>query len=41
MSEEKISYITRGALLKCEFGTHTRRLNLPEDHGFMIDSEGY
>ena len=38
MGEERISYITRGAMLKCKYGTHSRRLNLPEDHGFVIDN---
>ena len=34
--EEK--YITRGAVLKCPYGSHTRRLNLLEDHGFRFEN---
>ena len=29
-------YLTRGARLKCSEGTHTRRLNIPKDHGLRI-----
>lgn len=29
-------YVVRGALLKCECGTHPRRLNLPWSHGIYI-----
>lgn len=36
MSDIK-SYITRGAILTCDCGTHCRRVNLRVDHGFGID----
>ncbi|MCI8409044.1 MAG: DUF4280 domain-containing protein [Lachnospiraceae bacterium] len=29
-------YLTRGVRLKCSEGTHTRRLNIPKDHGMRI-----
>jgi hypothetical protein len=32
-------YLTRGALLYCDCGTHPRRLNLPVDHGVKIELE--
>lgn len=34
-----ISYLTRGALLQCSYGTHPRRVNLVRDHGWGIDTE--
>lgn len=30
-------YLVRGALLRCNFGTHARRVNLPVCHGVYID----
>lgn len=32
-------YTTRGVSLRCKFGTHTRRVNLKEDHGVTIMHE--
>jgi hypothetical protein len=29
-------YVVRGARLRCECGTHERRLNLPESHGSYV-----
>ena len=29
-------YLVRGAYLRCQYGSHIRRLNLPESHGFYI-----
>lgn len=39
--EEEIPevYLTRGAMLYCKCGTHPRRLNMPQDHGFKIELE--
>ena len=31
-------YVVRGALLKCEYGSHCRKLNLPKCHGVKIMS---
>jgi len=31
--EASEAYVVRGALLKCQFGSHCRRLNLPRCHG--------
>ena len=36
MSE--IQYLVRGALLKCDCGSHPRRLNLPMCHGFYTNN---
>lgn len=36
MSDVK-SYVTRGAILVCDCGTHCRRVNLIADHGWGID----
>lgn len=33
---EKEVYLTRGAILKCSCGTHTRRLDIKEDYGYRI-----
>lgn len=38
MSDE-ISYVTRGAQLKCSLGSHIRRLNIKKDHGWIIEHE--
>lgn len=35
MSDEK-EYLVRGAKLKCNFGSHPRRMNLPKGHGSYI-----
>lgn len=29
-------YVSRGALLFCKYGTHSRRLDLEEDHGYRV-----
>lgn len=35
-------YLVRGARLQCTKGTHTRRLNIPRDHGMrMISADAY
>lgn len=34
--EPETYYLTRGALLVCEHGTHKRRLNLKNDHGVIL-----
>lgn len=31
-----LEYVVRGALLKCEYGSHCRKLNLPKCHGVKI-----
>lgn len=28
-----IAYVVRGAMVKCDKGTHEKRINLPESHG--------
>lgn len=33
---QKEEYLVRGALLRCRYGTHARRLNLPQCHGVYI-----
>lgn len=33
-------YVTRGALMQCSKGTHCRRINLVNGHGFEISIEG-
>ena len=33
-------YVTRGALMQCSKGSHCRRLNLTNGHGFEISIEG-
>ena len=38
MSDE-VSYVTRGAQLKCSLGSHIRRLNIDKDHGWIIEHE--
>lgn len=38
MSE--VRYITRGAVLKCDCGSHVRFFNLPKDHGEYIVMNG-
>lgn len=32
----KLEYLVRGALLRCRYGSHARRLNLPKCHGVYI-----
>lgn len=29
-------YVVRGAKMRCYYGTHTRRINLPESHGTYV-----
>lgn len=36
---DKVVYITRGALLECSLGSHPRRLNMPRDNGLSIITE--
>lgn len=36
MSHEDEEYLVRGALLKCNCGSHPRRLNLPQCHGVYV-----
>lgn len=38
MADKK--YVTRGALMQCSNGTHCRRLNLTQGHGFEMSIEG-
>lgn len=33
-------YVTRGALLRCDKGTHCRRINLIQDHGIGMELQG-
>ena len=37
-NENNHVYITRGALLACDMGSHKRRLNLPQSHGVYINN---
>ncbi|MBR4083887.1 MAG: DUF4280 domain-containing protein [Lachnospiraceae bacterium] len=39
MGDEIRSYVTRGVVLKCDCGSHTRCANLIKDHGWGIDIE--
>ena len=39
-SGESVSYITRGARMYCNCGSHARRLNLLRDHGWVINHDG-
>lgn len=32
-------YLVRGALLACQYGSHPRRLNLPQCHGIYIEEK--
>ena len=32
----QLPYLVRGAYLRCKWGSHTRRLNLPRSHGYYI-----
>jgi hypothetical protein len=34
---EPCEYAVRGACIYCEYGTHTRRLNLPTCHGVYVN----
>lgn len=36
---EMSEYLVRGALLACEYGSHPRRLNLPQCHGIYIEEK--
>lgn len=39
-STGSISYVTRGARMHCDCGSHTRRLNIINDHGWIINHYG-
>lgn len=41
VEEEEIPevYLTRGAMLYCDCGSHPRRLNMIKDHGFKMELE--
>ncbi|WP_425448047.1 DUF4280 domain-containing protein [Dethiothermospora halolimnae] len=36
---EKESYIVRGGTMKCKFGSHERKINLPKSHGSYINGK--
>ncbi|OAB45501.1 DUF4280 domain-containing protein [Paenibacillus glacialis] len=33
------AYVVRGATMYCHFGTHRRRINLPESHGTYVNEK--
>lgn len=34
---ENTKYLVRGAVLRCTYGTHPRKLNIPKSHGTFIE----
>lgn len=36
MSEESVYYVVRGAKMRCDKGSHTRKINLPVSHGSYV-----
>ncbi|GFN32146.1 DUF4280 domain-containing protein [Paenibacillus xylaniclasticus] len=33
------SYVVRGAKMRCQYGTHARRINLPASHGAYVNGK--